>query len=197
MKAVPVNRLVVFLSIAVAGCAIDLATKSWLFAWLGMPGSPSYWLVDEVFGFTTSLNEGALFGMGQGRVHLFALLSVVAAVGIMFWLFWSGAAQDWLLTIALASVTGGIFGNLYDRLGMPGLIWNYPNPPLHEVGEPVYAVRDWIHFKIDAIGFDWPLFNIADSLLVCGAALLVWHSFRSEVPAKTPHSTQATPSTPA
>jgi lipoprotein signal peptidase len=35
-----------------------------------------------------------------------------------------------------------------------------------------------MHFKIDAIGFDWPVFNIADSLLVCGAGLLVLHAFR-------------------
>ena len=29
---------------------------------------------------------------------------------------------------------------------------------------------------------DWPIFNIADSLLVCGAALLVWHAVRAEHP---------------
>jgi lipoprotein signal peptidase len=51
------------------------------------------------------------------------------------------------------------------------------------VGEPVYAVRDWLHFEIAAIGFDWPVFNIADSLLVCGAALLFWHALRAPKPA--------------
>jgi signal peptidase II len=183
MRAVPANRWIVFLLIAVVGCAVDLLTKSWLFSWLGMPGQkPSYWLVDEIFGFTTSLNEGALFGLGQGQVNLFAILSVVAAVGVLYWLFWKGAAQDWLLTIALGAVMAGIFGNLYDRLGMPGLVWSHPDLRSHAAGDPVYAVRDWIHFKIDAIGFDWPIFNIADSLLVCGAGLLVWHSFRSEPP---------------
>jgi signal peptidase II len=181
MKAVPANRYVIFLLIAVAGCAIDLATKSWIFAKLGMPGQkPSIWLISEIFGFTISLNEGALFGMGQGLVWLFAALSILAAAGIVYWLFGMGAAHDWSLTVALAAIMAGIFGNLYDRLGFPKLIWNYPNPPLHEVGQPVYAVRDWLHFKIDAIGFDWPIFNIADSLLVCGAALLVWHALRSE-----------------
>jgi signal peptidase II len=39
-------------------------------------------------------------------------------------------------------------------------------------------VRDFLHFKLPAIGFDWPVFNIADSLLVCGAGLLVLHAFR-------------------
>ena len=182
MTAVPVNRYAVFFAIAVAGCAIDLVTKTRLFAWLGMPGEkPSYWLWDGVFGFTTSLNEGALFGIGQGQVALFVLLSLVAAGGIVVWLFWTGAAHDWLLTIALGCVMSGIFGNLYDRLGFPGLKWNFPNQ-LHRVGDPVYAVRDWLHFKVDPIGLNWPIFNIADSMLVCGAALLVWHALRAETP---------------
>ena len=197
MKAVPASRLVVFLLIAAIGCAVDLLTKSWMFAWLGMPGEqPSYWLVDQVLGFTISLNEGALFGMGQGQVTLFALLSIVAAVGILYWLFWSGAAHDWLLTIALGAVMAGIFGNLYDRLGMPGLKWTQPDLRGHAPGTPVYAVRAWIHFKLDAIGFDWPIFNIADSLLVCGAGLLIWHSLRSEMKSKSPVANSAPASAP-
>ena len=88
------------------------------------------WLWDNVFGLTTSLNEGALFGIGQGRVALFAALSIVALIGILYWLFVAGAAEDLLLTVALGPVTAGILGNLYDRLGLPGLI---------SEGEPVYA----------------------------------------------------------
>jgi signal peptidase II len=171
MTAVPSNRYLVFGGIAVVGCAVDLLTKRWIFDCLGMPHQrESLWLVDEVFGFTTSLNEGALFGFGQGQGVVFSTLSLVAAVGILYWLFVAGAANDLLLTIALASVTAGIFGNLYDRLGLPGLMWG---------GEKVFAVRDWLHFKIDRFNFDWPIFNVADSLLVCGAGLLVWHALRS------------------
>jgi signal peptidase II len=40
---------------------------------------------------------------------------------------------------------------------------------------PTNAVRDWILLRYGA--FTWPNFNIADSLLVCGAGLLLWHSF--------------------
>jgi len=65
----------------------------------------------------------------------------------------------------------GIFGNLYDRLGFPRL----ESSP----GTTIYAVRDWLHFQIEPV-FDWPIFNIADSLLVCGAALLVWHAFTAD-----------------
>lgn len=185
MKAVPASRPIAFVSIAGIGCALDLATKHYLFAWLGMPGErPSYWLIDNLLGFTTSLNEGALFGMGQGRVNLFAGMSILAAIGIVYWLFIAGAAQDWLLTIALGLVTGGILGNLYDRLGMPGLTWTPPDLRSHAPGDPVFAVRDWIHFRIHALDYNWPLFNIADSLLVCGAGLLILHSILSDVRAK-------------
>jgi signal peptidase II len=179
MRAVRTNRYIVFFAIAIAGCAVDLATKSWMFNRLGMPGAPgdAWWIVQDTFGFQTGLNEGALFGMGQGMSFVFAALSFMAAGGILFWLFYMGAASDWLLTVALGFVTGGIFGNLYDRLGMPGLIWNYPND-LHEIGEPVYAVRDWVLVMFG--NWPWPTFNIADSMLVSGAVLLVWHAMVSK-----------------
>ena len=174
MKAVPPSRYAVFFSIAIVGCLVDLATKWWMFRWLGEPPecTKPWWVWENVFGFQTSLNQGALFGMGQGWVHVFSLLSVLAAAGIFYWLFFRRAAQDLLLTVALGSITAGIFGNLYDRLGMPGLQWKFANE-LHQVGDPVYAVRDWILVII--IKWPWPTFNVADSMLVCGAALMVWH----------------------
>ncbi|MGD9723554.1 MAG: signal peptidase II [Pirellulales bacterium] len=176
--AVPANRYLLFFGLAVGGCAVDLLTKHWAFAALGMPNErPSYWLIDEVFGFTTSLNEGALFGIGQGQGALFSTLSLVAAAGIVYWLFVTRAAADLLLTAALGAVTAGIFGNLFDRLGLPGLSWGQATG--HEAGERVYAVRDWLHFKFEPV-IDWPIFNIADSLLVCGAALLILHAMRGE-----------------
>jgi len=180
LGSIPASRYAIFFGIAVIGCATDLATKSWIFNRLGMPGpgqNPPIRLWDDVFSLTTSLNEGALFGMGQGLVIVFAGLSIVAAVGILYWLFFKGAAHDLWLTIALAAITGGIFGNLYDRLGLHGLVWNDPQ----RAGKPVYAVRDWLHFKVEG-WIDWPVFNIADSLLVTGVGILLWHAFRQPAP---------------
>jgi signal peptidase II len=181
MPAVSARRYALFCGIAAGGCALDLLTKHVAFQRLGMPGGESHWLIPEVFGFTTSLNEGALFGIGQGQGMIFCALSIIAALGIGYWLFVAGAAQDLWLTVALACVTAGIFGNLYDRLGLPGLTWQpgYGHAP----DERVYAVRDWLHFKVEPL-IDWPIFNIADTLLVCGAALMVLHALRSEKRAK-------------
>ncbi|HVX61964.1 MAG TPA: signal peptidase II [Pirellulales bacterium] len=170
MRAVPINRYAIFLLIGGLGCLADLATKHWVFAALGAPGGEAWWLCEDYCGFQTSLNEGALFGMGQGMVWLFAALSIAAAFAIVYWLFIAGAARDLLLTVALGCVMGGILGNLYDRLGL----WTLAELP----GKRIYAVRDWILFQYH--GWVWPNFNLADSLLVCGAALLVWHTYRSE-----------------
>jgi signal peptidase II len=184
MTTIPKRHYAGFFLLSAVGCLVDLSTKHWIFAWLGMPDREqrSYWLIPNVFGFTTSLNEGALFGVGQGQVVFFSVLSIAAALAILYWLFALGAARDGLLIVAMGCVMAGILGNLYDRVGLPGLHWNDLNPRQNP-GAPVFAVRDWLHFKLDPIGLDWPIFNIADSLLVCGAGLLIWHAWRSESPA--------------
>ena len=173
----PANRYIVFFTLAIVGCAADLVTKSWVFDRIGPPGNqgPPIVLWPGVFSLTTSLNEGALFGIGQGMTPVFAALSVVAAIGIVYWLFISKAAIDLWLTVALGAIAAGIFGNLYDRLGFHHLMRRIPG----DDPQRIYAVRDWMHFKIEGV-IDWPVFNIADALLVCGAAMLMWHAFRYE-----------------
>ena len=99
MRAVPLNRYSCFSLAAVglrsiysrsAGCSPGSACRV-----RGPIGSGG------IFGFQTSLNEGALFGMGQGMVSFFASLSWRRG-GYCWWLFGAGAARQWILTIALA-----------------------------------------------------------------------------------------------
>lgn len=182
MKSVPCSRYLVFLSLALFGCLLDLWTKSWIFDRLGLPGEQGvWWFWQGVFGLQTSLNEGALFGIGQGSVNFFSVMSVIAAIAILFWLFVAGAAREWLITVACGLICAGILGNLYDRLGLPGLHWNYANPPLHGIGDPVYAVRDWILVMFGS--WPWPTFNLADSMLVAGAGLIIIHVAWFDTPA--------------
>jgi len=164
----PLNRYLVFFGIAITGLAADLFTKQVLFAWLGLPTQDKYfWIVKDYVGFQTAVNRGALFGMGAGYWWLFSILSVVAAVAIVVWLFYFRAAHDRLLNVALACVMAGIFGNLYDRLGL----WDASGLP----AEYEHGVRDWILFRYRE--HTWPNFNIADCLLVCGAGLLMLHAW--------------------
>lgn len=174
-SGLPKSRIALFLVLAAIGCSLDLAAKSWIFGKYGTEaaaGPDPIVLIPDVFGLTTNLNEGALFGMGQGKSLLFAGLSIIAALGVLIWLTIGGAARDAWLTVALAAIMAGILGNLYDRLGLPGLKWQWPDP---REGQSVYAVRDWLHVQIKAINFNWPIFNFADCFLDIGAAMLLWH----------------------
>ncbi|MEQ8784901.1 MAG: signal peptidase II [Pirellulaceae bacterium] len=170
-----------FLLLAVGGCAADLLSKRAVFAWLGLPPdgpvlTNTYWIWEPYIGVQTAVNQGALFGMGQGLSIWFAGLSVLAAAGIVYWLFVRRAAHDLFLTITLGMVSAGILGNLYDRLGL----WHGV-----EIQERFRnGVRDWILFQYPP--YTWPNFNLADSLLVCGAALLMWHAFFQSNPDSKP-----------
>jgi signal peptidase II len=175
----------VLIAIAVTGAWLDLWTKQAVFAWRGLPGEqPPYWLVDGYVGIETAVNIGALFGMGAGHGTLFALFSVVAAAGIVIWLWHYRAIERWWLTVALGCVLGGIVGNLYDRLGL----WYQPGYPL----EWRSAVRDWVLLRYG--DYTWPNFNIADSLLVTGAVMLAIHSFYTPTPAAPVETETKTPS---
>jgi signal peptidase II len=132
------------------------------------------------FRLFTSFNEGALWGMGQGYTWLFATLSIVAAIGILFWLFVAGAARSLWLTIALAFIMAGTLGNLYDRMGQHRCT---ELNPVTGIPEQIYAVRDFLLFTFGR--FHWPVFNFADVFLVTGAILLVVQSLKAEVTAAT------------
>lgn len=172
LARVPASRYVTFFLLAIVGCAADLVTKELIFQWHGTDNPAEWWLIEGMAGIQTTVNQGALFGVGQGYSAWFATLSVIAATGIVVWLFYFGAAEDWLLTIALGCVMGGVFGNLYDRLGL----WHGPDVAEHLQN----GVRDWILLRYR--NYTWPNFNIADALLVCGAALLMLHAFWHQDP---------------
>ncbi|MDG1992531.1 MAG: signal peptidase II [Pirellulales bacterium] len=164
----------VFASLVSLTTGADLITKALAFTNLGMPGtSPGWPVIKNILWYRTSLNEGALFGLGQGMGWFFITVSVAALIGILITVSWLHIRNDTVLLVALACITGGILGNLYDRLGIPSLRWH---APLGRQGEPVFAVRDWIHFRLEGI-IDWPIFNLADSFLVLGAGLLLLLSF--------------------
>jgi signal peptidase II len=187
--SVPRNRYFIFASIAALGCAADLITKQLVFAWRGSPHvlerQSIWWLWEPFIGIETAVNTGALFGVGGGWGRFFALLSIAAAIAIPVWLFYFRAATSAWLTVALSCVMAGILGNLYDRLGL----WVEPGMP----AEWSSGVRDWILFRWRQ--FTWPNFNIADSLLVTGAVMLLWQAFRESPPAAKSAANAISPKT--
>src|SRR5437016_5380647 len=158
------GRLFLFCAIALGGLAFDLVTKTLVFSRIGPPPAPAVALVPRVLELHTSQNTGALWGLGAslpGSSLIFAGLSVIAALIICYWLFFLGAASSRVLTIALGLIMAGALGNCYDRL-----VFGH--------------VRDFVHFHVDAIGFDCAIFNFADNMLVAGALTLVLYAMRPE-----------------
>lgn len=178
-RAVPLSRHLVFWTLAIVGLTIDLWSKHYMFSQPDLLAHEVRWVWPEHAGFQLSLNEGALFGMGQGKVWIFAIAATSASLAIPIWLFVLGAARDRGLTIALGCILGGVLGNLYDRLGLPGLEWSNWDPqregPVHAVRDFILVVRQW---PPQGPWDVWPNFNIADALLVCGAIALFILSWR-------------------
>lgn len=172
MARAPASRTILFALLTFSGLAADLYTKQLVFQRLEGAGGRTEWLIDGWLKFRlyTTFNHGALWGVGQGMTWLFAGLSVAAVAGVLYWLFWSGGVRSWWLTIALAFVTAGTLGNLWDRAGMHGVT--------DANGHPIFAVRDFLHFRFGT--FDWAVFNVADMLLVTGAVMLGLQSLRPE-----------------
>ncbi len=117
--------------------------------------------------FLPRVNHGALFGLGQDfeipANGFFALVSVTAAIAIAAWSFRRTTAGDRWLCAALGMILAGTLGNLFDRTVFGG-------------------VRDFLYFY----WFEWPVFNVADCLLVCGAAVLLLQAFTSPAASKKP-----------
>jgi lipoprotein signal peptidase len=173
-------------TLALVGVAIDLVTKYAVFAWLSQVPGNHFVVAPDVFELVAQqkfddagnlvphVNQGALFGLGQRAKDsantVFAVISLLATVMILFWAFQPGTARDWGLCAALGLILGGTLGNLYDRLMFGG-------------------VRDFLHWHY---GVDWPVFNLADCCLVTGAGLLLLQAFRKVPDAeKAPHSDAA------
>jgi lipoprotein signal peptidase len=127
---------------------------------------PTEWL-DWLFSSTLSTTQPWVDNL------VFAVISLVAAAAIIAWTFRPSTARDRTLCIALGLILAGTVGNLYDRVVFSG-------------------VRDFLHFY----WFRWPVFNVADSCLVCGAALLLLQAFfMKPAPAEqsAPGAAQASP----
>lgn len=186
---VKTSRYWVFAAICVLGISTDLYSKSRVFSELGYPDGRSRILMNLgeqriLFRLYTSMNEGALWGIGQGKSYLFALLSMVAIGGILYWLFVKKAAVSSWLTVALAFIMSGTVGNLYDRMAWHGC--TLPN-----TDRMWYAVRDFLLFSVKLPSgnyWSWPVFNFADVFLVTGAIMLVLQAIFTPVPSTSASS---------
>ena len=150
------------LALAVLVLAADLVTKILVVARIA-PGSDVRLLGGAVY-LTHVRNEGAAFSFAEGATVLFSLIAVAVAVVIVRTarrLYSTGWA------VVLGLVLGGALGNLIDRIfRSPGFLRG--------------GVVDFVSvFAPD--GRVWPVFNVADSAIVCGgilAVILAWRGYQ-------------------
>jgi signal peptidase II len=151
----------IFWSLATGGFLLDVWSKKAVFEWLSQAPSHKVSIIDGFLRFIIALNDGAAFSTFSGRPYVLMVISAVALLIVLGVFLFSGT-QHRSIHVALGLFTGGICGNLYDRVFNDGL------------------VRDFIDVHIG--NRHWPTFNVADSLLCIGVGLLIISTFLTERP---------------
>lgn len=137
--------------IALAALAVDLYTKALAVSRLAGNSFP---VIDNILNFTYVENTGAAFGMlKNGNVFLIISTVIILAAVIVYLTIKKPKAKA--VKIASALIIGGALGNLYDRI-----------------------FRGFVVDFIDIRFINYPIFNIADCCVVCGAIIFaVWVIF--------------------
>lgn len=173
------SALACFLLTVVIGVSLDLWTKKLAWDKLCPKGvtktetgehiagpHEAYTVIPNVLSFRFTVNEGAVFGIGQGMRWLFLAVSV-AAIGFIGYLFLTSGNHRFYQFI-LGLLLAGVLGNMYDRIK-----WGY--------------VRDMINIFPTPIGgkvwFPW-IFNLADTFLCVGVGLIFLYSLKAPRPVK-------------
>ena len=131
--------------------AFDQATKITMEHWFDFGDSLP---LTRFFNLVLTYNKGAAFSFlsaASGWQGTLFLTVGIAASAFIVWLLTRHAKQK-LFSAALALILGGALGNVIDRVAYGHVI-------------------DFLDFHLG--GWHWPAFNVADSAIVCGAALLI------------------------
>lgn len=137
--------------------ALDLGTKA-LATGVLTYGSPVP--VMPLFNFTLLHNTGAAFSFLAGadgwQRWFFVILALVVSAALVLWLRKLERYETWT-AIAIALILGGALGNVYDRI-----VHGY--------------VVDFLHFYWQ--NWHFPAFNLADTAITIGAAMMIIDTFR-------------------
>lgn len=151
-----------FFVAAALALALDQLTKTWVVNTLAFTDRVS--VIDGFFYLTHVRNPGAAFSLFANapesiRAPFFIGTTLLALVLIVSF-HRKLSPGERLSALALGLILGGAVGNLLDRL--------------------IYGeVVDFLHLRLWS-GYSWPDFNVADSSIVIGVALLVLELFASE-----------------
>ena len=140
--------------------ALDLATKRWALERLS--DSSSLEVLGGLVPITLTFNRGAAFGLTIGNdPRWFFIPATLIAIAFLLLLIRQSGATEGGRAGAAALVLGGAIGNLYDRVRWDRGVVDFIGP-------------------IDLGFMDWPIFNVADTSITCGAILLAVSFFRED-----------------
>lgn len=143
-----------WVSIAIVGTilAADIATKRW--ALEALAGGRQIELLGGLLPLTLAFNRGAAFGLTIGNDPRWIFIPVtVAAIGLLVVLLVQAARDDHLRIVSASLVLAGALGNLVDRVRWDRGVVDFIGPV--------------------PLGFaDFPIFNVADVAITCGAVAL-------------------------
>ena len=163
------RKVGLFVSVAAIVLALDVVSKLIVVARLPESHAPVR-ILGGVFYLQQTRNSGAAFSLGTGFTIILTLVAIAVVVVIART---AGRMRSAGWAVALGLILGGALGNLVDRVfRAPGFGRGH--------------VVDWISvFGPDAKY--WPIFNLADSAIVCGGILIVLLSFKGLDPDGTVH----------
>lgn len=142
--------------LAVVVMLLDQLTK-WLILEVVMQPAVRVVEITSFFNIVLAYNRGVSFGLfGNDNVWMPYVLSGVAAVIVVGLLIWLRGQAHRIYGVAVGLVIGGAIGNVIDRL---------------RIG----AVVDFLDFTLPLYG-RWPAFNVADSAIFVGVAILAFAS---------------------
>jgi len=137
----------ILFSVAWAVWILDLATKIWAVNNLSFKSNIK--VIGEFFQLTLVRNPGAAFSFATGATIFLSLFSLVVMVVVLYYSP-KVTSRGWAVVLGL--VLGGILGNMVDRIFRePGVLRGH--------------VIDWLQLP------NFPVFNIADTAIVCAALL--------------------------
>lgn len=150
----PPRRAWLFAVVAPVVLALDIITK--IVAVATLEGQPPVRVLGGLFYLQLVRNPGAAWGMATGMTWLLSVIAIAVVVAII-WIMPKLRSIGW--AIGLALVLSGALGNLIDRF-------------LREPGPLRGHVVDFLS-PFAPNGDAFPVFNVADSAIVCGGALIV------------------------
>lgn len=153
-EALPPRRAWLFALVAPVVLVADLLTK--IIAVSALEGAEPVRTLGGLVYFQLVRNSGAAFGMATGMTWLLTVIAIGVVLAII-WIMPKLRSIGW--AIGLALVLAGALGNLIDRF------FRAPGPLRGHV-------IDFVSL-FEPNGDAWPVFNIADSSIVCGGALIV------------------------